>query len=279
MKTVLCWFAVLTLSACAVKTKHGETTETPAAPLAQAAPIHSETAANPPPAELMPAKIEAHHSADTHTEKGVDPEISMRWLANGNTRFVKRHWRKDGQSKADIARLSTGQKPHAIVLSCSDSRVPPELVFDQKLGEIFTVRTAGQTLGGNAIGSIEYAAQHLGARMIVVMGHTSCGAVKAAHGTLDGSSAGSPSLDELVRDIHPRLAAFKGQEPSEGWEKESWSNAMGVANDLMMRSTMLAEMKKRGHIDVVPALYDLKSGRVTFRGDWHPDVRTPAGGH
>lgn len=79
---------------------------------------------------------------------------------------------------SDLKRLSTGQKPHTIVLSCSDSRVPPEVLFDQKLGEIFVIRTAGQAIDSSVLASIEYAVSHLGTNLIVVMGHESCGAVK-----------------------------------------------------------------------------------------------------
>ncbi|MGE3684474.1 MAG: carbonic anhydrase [Bdellovibrionales bacterium] len=194
----------------------------------------------------------------------VAPEKSLGWLTNGNTRFTKGYLRRDGQSSKDVKKLVKGQAPHAIVLSCSDSRVPPELVFDQKLGEIFTVRTAGMALDDNAIGSIEYAVEHLGARLIVVMGHTSCGAVATAHGTMEGASAGSHSLDNLVKDIHPRLKDFKGKAPSPGLEAESWANAEGVAKDIVIRSKILAERFEKGEVWVVPSLYHLASGKVEF---------------
>lgn len=194
----------------------------------------------------------------------VEPSTSLRWLMNGNTRFVKASLRKDGQSQKDVVRLSSGQKPHAIVLSCSDSRVPPEVVFDQKLGEIFVVRTAGEALSDNVIGSIEYAVEHLGSKLILVMGHTSCGAVKAAMATRDGSSAGTPALDHLVKDIHPRLSSFKG-EPSPGFKSESWANAEGVARDLVERSALLKKSWESGELWVVPSLYSLDTGTVEFR--------------
>lgn len=218
------------------------------------------------------------HAKEIHP--GVPAATALRWLTNGNNRYTKAAWRKDGAAKKDIVRLSTGQHPHAIVVSCSDSRVPPEIVFDQKLGEIFTVRTAGQSLDHNAIGSIEYAVEHLGSRLIVVMGHTSCGTVKAAHDTLGGASAGTPSLDALVKDIHPRIAAFKGHAPTAGVEKESWANAEGVANDLIARSNLLNEKWNKGQIMVVPALYDLKTGRVAYHEALKNQApRTPASHH
>jgi carbonic anhydrase len=190
----------------------------------------------------------------------------LRWLGNGNMRFAKHHLRADGQTLADVQRLSKGQHPHAIVPSCSDSRVPPEVVFDQKLGELFVVRTAGEALDSNVIGSIEYAIEHLGSRNLVVMGHSSCGAVKAALGTLAGGSAGSPHLDHLVADLHPRLATFKGRAPTADVSDESWANARGVAHDLMERSTIITAAVTERRLKITPALYDLGTGVVHFDG-------------
>jgi carbonic anhydrase len=203
-------------------------------------------------------------TAAQEASKGVSADTSMSWLKNGNKRFLTHTVRKDGQAEKDVTRLSTGQTPHAIVLSCSDSRVPPEVVFDQKLGEIFVVRTAGESLDDNVVGSIEYAVEHLGSQLIVVMGHTSCGAVKAALGSLDGSSVGTPALDGLVKDMHPRLASYKGHKPSANVEEESWANTQGVANDLLKRSALLKKKVDAGTLKVVPSLYNLNSGIVEF---------------
>lgn len=201
-----------------------------------------------------------HH----HEVAGVDPDQAQKWLVNGNNRFAKSNLRKDGQTQKDITRLSTGQKPHSIVLSCSDSRVPPELVFDQKLGEIFVVRTAGESLDSNAIGSIEYAIEHLGARNIVVMGHTQCGAVKAALATMNGSDAGSPHLNKLVADLHPRLKSFDRTPASTNYAAESWANVSGVARDLLTRSTIIANAVTTGKVKMREGLYYLDTGRVDF---------------
>lgn len=223
--------------------------------------------------------LTATANSDHSTKAKAEPVESLRWLMKGNQRFVKSTLRKEGQSQADVKRLSTGQSPHAIVLSCSDSRVPPEMVFDQKLGEIFVVRTAGQALSDNAIGSIEYAVEHLGSNLILVLGHTSCGAVKAAHSTLDGKSAGTPALDTLVKDIHPRIAKFKGT-ASPNFKKESWANAEGVAQDLVARSALLNKAWNEGELWVVPSLYNLENGAVEFQDRLTPkseiDIRAPA---
>lgn len=227
-----------------------------------------------PAAHAVPAAHAAHadHAApkaakenhDARHAGAVPPEKALSWLKNGNNRFVKQGVRKDGQSSKDIVRLSTGQQPHTIVLSCSDSRVPPEIVFDQKLGEIFVVRTAGESLDAMAIASIEYAVSHLGANLIVVMGHESCGAVKAAHSTLEGADAGSPSLNKLVADIHPRIMSFKGKSLTKGGISEGWANVKGVAKDLLERSTIIKEAAESGSIQIKNSLYHLGDGKVEW---------------
>lgn len=216
---------------------------------------------------MKPAAAEASNSHSAHHGEvsGVDPEKALSWLKNGNMRFFKNRLRKDGQSAADIKRLSSGQKPHTIVLSCSDSRVPPEILFDQKLGEIFVVRTAGESLDDMGIGSIEYALSHLGARHVLVLGHTHCGAVKAACATLTGGDAGSSSLNALVKDMHPRLQEFKGKtEFSKGYADETWAGARGAALELANKSQIVHNLLKDKKIMISTGVYDIENGKVEF---------------
>lgn len=203
----------------------------------------------------------------THRAAGPVPaDKALSWLKNGNRRFVKGFLRADGQKKSDIKRLSAGQAPHSIVLSCSDSRVPPEIVFDQKLGEIFVVRTAGPNLDPAVIASIEYAVEHLGSNLILVMGHTSCGAVKAALGTMKGESAGSPWLNHLVAAMHPRLKPLTLRGPaSEGHRDEAWANVTGVGQELGERSKIVRDALESGTLAVRSAVYDMSHGTVEFR--------------
>ncbi len=215
---------------------------------------------------------EASHASVTEKkeehkrEKGpVSSSESYKELVSGNKRFIDGKNKKTGLTDKDRLKLVSGQKPHAIVLSCSDSRVPPEHVFDQKLGEIFVVRTAGEALDSSAIASIEYAISHLGSNLIVVMGHESCGAVKAALGTLDGGDAGSVWLNKLVKDIHPRLKKFSGLPQSEGVLVESWANVNGVVFDLLDRSEIVSHAVKSGDVEIKKALYHLGSGSVEWR--------------
>ncbi len=264
------------LSACSIfggGAKREEANLTPADP-GMATAAHSNHAEHSAPAAAhvnaatapaAHAPATTSHAAGHHEVAGVAPEQALQWLKNGNMRFIKSRRRVDGLSNKDRVRLSAGQKPHAIVLSCADSRVPPEHVFDQALGEIFVVRVAGEALDSSVIGSIEYAVEHLGSRLIVIMGHDSCGAVKAAMGTKKGESAGSPALDKLVADIQPRLPATDGRAvASVNVAHESSLNAQGVAADLLKRSQIIGNAVVGGKIKVVSGIYYLKSGQVEF---------------
>ena len=208
-----------------------------------------------------------HATKQEHTAKeagGVDAETSLRWLTNGNTRYIKRQFRADGRDPKDRQRLLGGQKPHAIVLSCADSRVPPEIVFDQELGEIFVIRVAGEALDSSVIASIEYAVEHLDPHLLVVMGHTQCGAIEATLKTKEGSSAGSEALDKLLADIRPRLKSIPEGKGSANLEIESTVNADGVARDLLKRSEIIKKRVDSGDLVIKPALYRMDSGKVSF---------------
>ncbi len=248
MKLFWCGLFALGVSACAHKpADNKETAQGPAAAVAV-------TPLPPPP------------PAPSHRHSGKIPAAkALGWLKNGNKRFVIPSLRKDGQSAADRDRLTKGQYPHSIILSCSDSRVPPEVIFDQKLGEIFVVRVAGEVLDASTIASIEYAVEHLGSNLILVLGHESCGAVRAAHGTLDGSDAGSPWLNKLVGDIHPRIRSFAGKPFSQGGVVEGWANAEGVAKDLILRSQIVRDAVNTGEVKIQSALYHLQTGEVDFK--------------
>lgn len=206
-----------------------------------------------------------HHEAHARLKGEISPQKSLSFLQNGNKRYTSALVRRDGFGRPDREKLTTGQKPYAIVLSCSDSRVPPEIVFDQKLGEIFVIRTAGQALDFSAIASIEYGVSHLGSNLIVVMGHESCGAVKAALATLKGGDAGSAWLNKLVADLHPHLKRFSELSQTDGVLVESWANVEGVSKDLLERSEIVKKAVESGDVRIQNALYHLGSGKVEWR--------------
>ncbi|MGZ3748256.1 MAG: carbonic anhydrase [Pseudobdellovibrionaceae bacterium] len=228
----------------------------------------SATAKTAPTTEkVAPVMVKAGtlKSSHLHRRGPVSSDKALGWLKNGNIRFTKRFLRKDGDSAKDRARLVSGQSPHSIVLSCSDSQVPPEIVFDQKLGEIYVIRTAGESLDASTLASIEYALEHLGSNLIVILGHESCGAVKAALATLGGADAGSPWLNKLMQDLHPHLKSFAGQTLSEGGLIEGWANTEGVAKDLIERSQIVRDALNTGEVKIQTALYHLGSGVVEFK--------------
>jgi carbonic anhydrase len=248
----------------------------PAPPLEAAPEVAKEKAApkmeaaekEKPVVAEKPAAAPAEKPAAAATEKTSAPAVaagqSLKWLENGNVRYMKKHFRADGRLPKDRERNALSQHPHAIVLSCADSRVAPEIVFDQGIGEIFTIRVAGEALDNSVIASIEYAVEHLGPKLLVVMGHTRCGAVDAAINAEEGKSAGSPALDKMIADIKPRLKTIASKKPSENLEVESALNADGVARDLLRRSDIIRAKVEAGELTIKPALYWIDSGQVKF---------------
>lgn len=182
----------------------------------------------------------------------------------GNKRYLSGNinWRPDPEARATLA---GGQHPHTIVLSCSDSRVPPELIFDQGLGELFVVRVAGNVADANAIASIEYAIEHLGARLVLVMGHESCGAVKAALTTPKGKSVGTPSLDYLVGGIQKNLdgnVLFNKDDKT--LVAPVKTNVAAVFRTLIAKSPVIRETIEKKELVMAQGIYSLASGEVSF---------------
>jgi carbonic anhydrase len=177
-------------------------------------------------------------------------------LKEGNRRFVDN--KLDGILQNAVIRqeLTEGQSPYAVVLGCADSRVIPELIFDTGLGELFTVRVAGNIANSSSIASIEFAVAQLKTKVVVVMGHENCGAVAAA---VKGGDAGY-HLNHLLAHITPAMTQVKSGEMSEIIKK----NAEISASQLESRSQILSEAIKSGQLKMVPAYYHLASGKVEF---------------
>lgn len=178
-------------------------------------------------------------------------------LKAGNARFVKDHL--DGKLQDSNRRnaLVGGQNPYAIILSCADSRVVPELAFDAGLGELFVVRVAGNIANSSSIASIEYAVAHIGSKVIVVLGHESCGAVTAA---VNGGDNGY-NLNHLLSHITPALAA---SEPGSSVNDVVKTNAQLTAKELETRSGIISSAVADGKLDIVPAYYNLDTGKIDF---------------
>jgi carbonic anhydrase len=188
------------------------------------------------------------------------PSAQQIWdeLAGGNARYVA------GQSAAkDLPAERRGlvktQHPRVAVLSCSDSRVPPELVFDKGLGELFVVRSAGESADPLAIGSLEYAVEHLGSTVILVMGHESCGAVTAA---CTGGKAESENLAAVVAPIAPSCRKIDAKKPGE-LDLAIRDHVHNVALNLMEKSLIIKHAVEEGKLTIIEAYYSLESGEVT----------------
>lgn len=173
-------------------------------------------------------------------------------LHEGNARFAADQTGANRTNAARRQELTKGQHPFAVVLACADSRVAPEIIFDQGLGDLFVVRVAGNVAEPGVIGSIEYAVEHLHAPLVVVLGHESCGAVEAA-------LAGKPlpgDLGWLIRHVR----TGKGDTLSAAVRK----NALYQAEELQRRSPVVKELASTQHVQVVPAVYSLSTGKVTW---------------
>lgn len=178
-------------------------------------------------------------------------------LKQGNDNFVADKLDGKLQDSARRDHLVDGQAPHSIVLSCADSRVVPELAFDSGLGELFVIRVAGNVANTSSVASIEYAVAHLGTQVIVVMGHESCGAVGAA---IAGGDNG-PNLNTLLGYIKPAIETCgSGADIADVVKK----NAELVCEDLCSKSTIIADAHNAGKIKIVPAYYNLGTGKVDF---------------
>lgn len=178
-------------------------------------------------------------------------------LKEGNGRFVED--KLDGKLQCSSRRsaLTGGQEPYAIILSCADSRVVPELCFDTGLGELFVVRVAGNVANTSSIGSIEYAVAHIGCPLLVVMGHESCGAVTAA---IAGGNNGH-NINHLLAHVTPAIASSGKDAAVNDVVKK---NAELTVAELSARSSIIADAISGGKLQVVPAYYALGTGQVEF---------------
>ncbi len=195
-------------------------------------------------------------AADAHPVKTVDPETAIAKLQAGNARYASK---SDSSSKPTAkARAATAQSQHpfAIVVGCADSRTSPEIIFDQNIGDLFVIRTAGNLVDDYALGSIEYAVEHLGARLIVVLGHERCGAVKAA--VASGSAPGH--VGSIVKEIRTSVNAVS-KYPGDVLVNSINENVYRVA-DKIGRKAALGPLAPQ--VRVVRAVYDLDSGKVEW---------------
>jgi carbonic anhydrase len=190
----------------------------------------------------------------------VAPADALARLKAGNQRFIAGKLQHPHQNPKRRTELATGQRPFAIVLGCADSRTPPEVLFDQGLGDLFVIRVAGNVVDDHVLASIEYAVDHLGAQLIVVLGHQRCGAVQAAKETLDSKAEAPAHINSLVAAIQPAVEATRGAD----LESTVKANTGNVVQSLRSSEPALKKEVEAGAITVLGAYYDLDTGAVVF---------------
>jgi carbonic anhydrase len=217
-------------------------------------------------ASLVAAFVICSGLAAAGEETGVTADEALQKLMDGNRHYVDQQMTNQKMSSQGVREsLAKGQKPYAIILSCSDSRVPPEIIFDKGLGEIFVVRVAGNIPDPIVIGSIEYAAEHLGSPLIMVLGHERCGAVTAA---VDAKGKAEGNIGTILKTIAPAVAKakkeYKGTDKAKLVETAIDDNVKLVEANLTKQSAVLKHLAKEGKIRIIAAKYDLDDGKVTL---------------
>jgi carbonic anhydrase len=207
-----------------------------------------------------------HNTHTKESQAAVNHVLALQLLKDGNQRFLN----KDNLSRSfdkQIEVTSTGQYPFATVLSCIDSRVSSELIFDQGIGDIFSIRIAGNLVNKDILGSMEFACKLAGTKLLVVLGHTACGAVK---GACDDAQLGNltsmlekikPAVNSVVNPVDPEKRNSKNIDFVNDVAKE---NVLLTIKKILIDSPVLAKMYFEGDIDIVGAMYDIHTGKVTF---------------
>jgi len=199
------------------------------------------------------------------SQNATTPEMAIQLLKDGNSRFLENN-RIARDYHSQVKETSTGQFPFAVVLSCVDSRIPTEIIFDQGIGDFFSARIAGNFVNEDILGSMEFACKLSGAKLIVVMGHTACGAVK---GACDNAELGN--LTGLLNNLKPAIAQVETEPDADRSSKNSkfvddvaLKNVEITIEDIKNKSDVLNEMLQNKEIGIVGAMYNIETGGVNF---------------
>jgi carbonic anhydrase len=211
---------------------------------------------------LVPAVALAHPPNGKKLATTADEALAE--LKAGNARFVKGKAAHANATPKRVKEVASGQHPEAIILGCADSRVPPEVIFDEGIGDLFVVRVAGNVAEPATVGSIEYATEHLHVPLVVVLGHHKCGAVKA---TAEASGEPEGNLGTIVKEIQPAVATARAKPGKEGLVDDAvHANAALVAGELVSESPVIKHLVEAGKVKIVTAIYDLDTGKI----EWGP---------
>lgn len=211
--------------------------------------------------KIVNLKITTMRTHTKESQKNLTPRVALEYLVDGNNRFVN-NLRYNRNLLQQVNETSDGQFPFAIILSCIDSRTSAELIFDQGLGDIFSVRVAGNVLNGDILGSMEFACQVAGSKLIMVLGHTKCGAVKGACSHVEMGH-----LTSLLEKVQPSVEKVQSQGGSDlsfddMVEEVSRENVLHHMEEILHQSSVLRKLFKESKIGVVGAMYSVDSGEV-----------------
>jgi len=197
------------------------------------------------------------------TQGATTPDAALQMLKDGNERFIQGRTRNCDLLK-QVKETASQQSPFAVVVGCIDSRVPPEMVFDQRLGDIFAARIAGNFVNTDILGSLEFATRLAGAKLIVVLGHTECGAIK---GAADNAKLGN--LTAMLENIRPSLDKLNYQGIPSSKDKAlvqklADQNAKDAVDKIMANSQVISELVSSGKVKVVSAMHDIGTGKIVW---------------
>jgi carbonic anhydrase len=200
-----------------------------------------------------------NNSKEEHHNQIKTPEEALLELKNGNRRFLENHLTHTNYVQ-QILETKEEQHPHTLILSCIDSRIPPEIIFDQGIGNLFVARVAGNIEDDNILGSMEFAAKIKHAKLIVVLGHSHCGAIKGAI-----ENANLEHLTQLFNQIKPAIGPHKTNEIMEGFmDDTSKHNVLMTIDDILHKSVTLRKQIQNHELKIVGAYYDVSNGKVIF---------------
>ncbi len=213
----------------------------------------------------------------THTKsflESLTPRLAFDVIKEGNKRFVN-NLKINRNLLQQLNETANGQYPFAVVLSCMDSRTSVELIFDQGLGEIFSIRIAGNIVNDDILGSMEYACKIVGSKLIVVLGHTRCGAIKGAcdHAEM-GHLTGllekiKPALEKTTKEGHPETE-------EEFAEKVASTNVLQSMDEILEKSSIIRDLFQEGQIGIVGGIYSVENGSVNFIKEMFEEEEVPA---
>ncbi len=197
---------------------------------------------------------------------GPTPDQALAELKAGNDAFLRGENNLGYVKVDDLEPLQGGQNPIATIVGCADSRTPPTILFNQGFGRLFSIRVAGNTVDRRGLASIVYAVKHLNCPLVVVMGHTGCGAVAAAEAIVDGVMPLDPSLEEMIVPIIPAVLEARRSDATDMAVRAVELNAQRVADKLRVADASLADALEAGTLKVVAAVKQMHSGEVKFLG-------------